>query len=73
MPADLYTVLRKVFRHLKWKTLQYHKSFNTEDLRIINENNIERFCELSCNAFKYTKDMMKKYIKCTYMVRKPEI
>ena len=66
MPADLYTALRKVFRYLKWKTLQYPKSFNTEDLRIINENNIERFCDLSCNACKYTKDMMKKYIQCIW-------
>ena len=46
--------------------MQYPKSFNTEDLRIINENNIERFCELSSNACKYTKDMMKKYIQCIW-------
>ena len=61
MPADLYTALRKVFKYLKWKSLKYTNTVNAKDLGIISENNIDKFCELSSSACKYTKDMIQRY------------
>ena len=63
MPVDLYTALRKIFKYLKWKSVQYTDTFNAQDLRIVNDNSIEKFCELSSSACKYTKNMIQKYPK----------
>ena len=61
MPVDLYTALRKTFKYLKWKSVQYTDTFNIQDLIIVNANSIEKFCELSSSACKYSKNMIQKY------------
>ena len=69
MPAELYTALRKVFKYLKWKAKWYPDAFNAEDAEIVNANKMENFFQLSSDACKYTKGMMKKYTELMWTER----
>ena len=58
-PVELVCALKETLRFLKWKGI--NNQISAEDSEIINNNNIQRFFDISPEACKYTKKMMTEY------------
>ena len=61
IPADMYQVLRAVYKFLRWKSQLRPEDFTQEDETIIQQSDYTKFYLLSQRCGLYTKDLIKKY------------
>ena len=60
-PKEVKDGMKEVFKFLKWKISKSPQDFNEEDSRIISNNLLNYFDQLSIKSCSYTKSSIRKY------------
>ena len=63
VPAELKEAMKEVYKFLHWKSQNYAKDFNENDINIIQSLDYSHFFHLSSKSCNYTKQAISNYIE----------